>query len=34
MQGEIKKNNNFYKRIKKKIRNKKNKNQIRKYIFW
>jgi len=34
MKGEIKKNNKFYKRAKKKIRNKKNKNQIRKYIFW
>ena len=31
MKDEIEKNNNFYKKTKKKIRNKNNENQIKKY---
>jgi exosome complex RNA-binding protein Rrp4 len=31
LNGEIEKNNNFYKKVKKKIRNQNNKDQIKKY---
>ena len=31
LNGEIVKNNNFYKKVKKKIRNQNNKDQIKKY---